>query len=150
METQTQNEIQPNVPTTFELNYYSNEKPKIDGGTRIRQCWMQNAVKLAAKEEDLFYISLAVSDHYFMDHCSDHKWHKNCFTMEIRCLCSFPFFPRSILLVIAEWQMPWSFSFALLFLDFSSTLELFSERLLYVYCTRCQGEVSNLIRSRVE
>lgn len=33
METQTQNEILPNVPTTFKLNYYSNEKPKTGGET---------------------------------------------------------------------------------------------------------------------
>lgn len=46
METQTQNEILPNAPTSSELNYYSNEKPK----TR------ENAfAKLAGKKKKIHF-----------------------------------------------------------------------------------------------
>lgn len=49
MKTQTK-EILPSLPTTFELNYYSNEKPTTEGARLNRP-----------EKEDVFYASPVIS-----------------------------------------------------------------------------------------
>lgn len=61
-------EIQLSLPTSFELNYYLNEKPK-------RESILRGCVRLSIQqeEEDVFYASPAISCNGFTVHYVDHK-----------------------------------------------------------------------------